>query len=201
MSDFWQTIVGILASVGVGGAIVAALSSWLGKVWAERLMVRETAKYREELERLTKQLERKNYVSKVRFDAEFSVYRELCAVTDEMERAVYWLFPTIDNLPTDEEQQKIIFHERYRKAFEAYQKASKSLGKNNAFISKEIYDLFFSLGELCRMQVNQYTYSLSHNCKNRTDLSDCWERTMTIDTEYKKLQERLREYLKTLDVF
>ena len=74
MSEFWLTIFGILGSVGGGGAIVAGLSSWLGKVWADRLMVKETAKFREDLERLTKQLERKNYVSKVRFDAEFTIY-------------------------------------------------------------------------------------------------------------------------------
>ena len=73
MTEFWQTVIGILSSVGVGGAIVAALSSWLGKVWAERLMAKESAMYREKLERLIKDLERKNYVSKVRFDAEFAI--------------------------------------------------------------------------------------------------------------------------------
>ena len=29
---------------------------------------------------------------------------------------------------------------------------------------------------------------------------ECWERTLEIDKEYKILQEKLREYLKTLDV-
>ena len=96
MSEFWLTIFGILGSVGVGGAIVAGLSSWLGKVWADRLMAKETAKFREDLERLTKQLERKNYVSKVRFDAEFAIYQELCKSSDEMERAVYMLFPAYE---------------------------------------------------------------------------------------------------------
>ena len=92
-TEVLKIALGVIAALGGGGAIVAGLSSWLGKVWADRLMVEEKAKYEKELERLTKQLERKNYVSKVRFDAEFAIYRELCANTDEMERAVYMLFP------------------------------------------------------------------------------------------------------------
>jgi hypothetical protein len=40
----------VLISLGGGGAIVFALSNFLGKVWAERMMVRETAHYNRELE-------------------------------------------------------------------------------------------------------------------------------------------------------
>ena len=42
----------ILASLGGGAAIVFAFSSWLGKVWANRLMEKERAEYNKELERL-----------------------------------------------------------------------------------------------------------------------------------------------------
>lgn len=203
MSMLWQTIIGILGSIGIGGAIVAALSSWLGKVWAERLMAKETAKYREELERLSKQLERKNYVSKVRFDAEFAIYRELCALTDEMERAVYMLFPAgVDHLPKDEDAQKEIFTQRYKTASLAYFNASKSLSKNSAFIPKEIFDLFDKMENLCRIQVNLYPYSLRAGV-DKLDTGHeqgCWDRTLEIDKAYKELQEKLREHLKQLDV-
>jgi len=64
-TEVLKIALGVIAALGGGGAIVAGLSSWLGKVWADRLMAKETAKFREDLERLTKQLERKNYVSKV----------------------------------------------------------------------------------------------------------------------------------------
>ena len=76
-TDVLKIVSGVIAALGGGGFIVAGLSSWLGKVWANRLMAEEKAKYEKELERLAKQLERKNYVSKVRFDAEFAIYREL----------------------------------------------------------------------------------------------------------------------------
>ena len=203
MSELWQTILGILGSIVSGGGIVVALSSWLGKVWAERLMARETAKYREELERLTKQLERKNYVSKVRFDAEFAIYRELCALTDEMERTVHSLFPTgLDPLPNDADEQKKIFQRRYKSACSAYSSASKSLSKNSAFIPKENYDLFDEVERLCRIQIVLYPYSLRSGVDKLDPEQEqgCWKRTKEIDDAYKKLQKKLREHLKQLDV-
>ena len=161
MKEVIQIALSILASVGVGGTIVCALSAWLGKVWAERLMVKETARFREKLERIIKKYERKNYVSKVRFDAEFAIYRDLCSKFDKMERSVYMLFPAgIDHLPSDENAQKEIFEKRYKEANNAYFNASQALSQNCAFIPKEIHDMFYSVGDLCRIQVVLYPYSL-----------------------------------------
>jgi hypothetical protein len=41
ISDLAKIVVSVLVSLGGGGAIVVGLSSWLGKIWAERLMERE----------------------------------------------------------------------------------------------------------------------------------------------------------------
>lgn len=202
MKDLWQIVIGILGSIGTAGAIILALSSWLGKIWAERMMAKESAKYREELERLTKQLERKNYVSKVRFDTEFSIYRELCALTGEMERAVYMLFPVIDHLPQDENAQKEIFDQRYKSARQAYSNASKSLSANSAFIPQETFDLFDKIRYLCGFQVNLYPYTLQSGAYKLDEKkeSECWDRTLEIDKAYNDLQEKLRDHLRELDV-
>jgi hypothetical protein len=47
----------VLLSVGGGGIFVLGLSGWLGKVWAERLMARETQTHRLELEKLRIELQ------------------------------------------------------------------------------------------------------------------------------------------------
>lgn len=47
----------VLLSVGGGGIIVLGLSGWLGKVWAESLMARETQRHRVELEKLRVELQ------------------------------------------------------------------------------------------------------------------------------------------------
>ena len=36
-SPFWQTVIGLLTALGGGGLIVFGLSSWLGRVWADRI--------------------------------------------------------------------------------------------------------------------------------------------------------------------
>ena len=48
----------VVTSLGGGGLIVFALSGWLGKVWADRLMERERQTYATELDRLRDSLRR-----------------------------------------------------------------------------------------------------------------------------------------------
>src|SRR5665213_3014699 len=66
----------ILLSLGGGGIIVFALSNFLGKVWANRIMDKERAKFERELTELRLKLERDNQesVSKLRTDLE--IYRD-----------------------------------------------------------------------------------------------------------------------------
>src|SRR5450432_3545409 len=52
-----QIATAIIASVGASGLIVVGLSSWLGKVWAARLMQKDVAKYATELEALKSKFE------------------------------------------------------------------------------------------------------------------------------------------------
>ncbi len=52
MENILSIALTIIASVGVSGIIVFGLSSWLGKVWANRLMQQEKAVYAQELEKL-----------------------------------------------------------------------------------------------------------------------------------------------------
>ena len=50
----------ILGSIGTAGVIVLALSSWLGKVWAERLLENERQKNKIELTKITTDFEKEN---------------------------------------------------------------------------------------------------------------------------------------------
>ncbi len=204
MSDLWLNIVGILGSIGIGGGIVLAFSSWLGKVWAQRILAKETADYKENLERITKQLEQKNYVSRVCFDTEFAIYRELCLYTDEMERRVYELFPYgLDTVPADKEKEKELLNERYKNAHNAYVDSSKKLAQNSAFIPGEIYQLFWDLHDKCRLQVVYYPVLRGNDANNSMLFKkedECFKRTNEIEQNYKELQEALRNYLKNLDV-
>ncbi|MBQ7208193.1 MAG: hypothetical protein IJS01_10390 [Lentisphaeria bacterium] len=208
MKEIIQTALAILGSVGIGGAIVAALSSWLGKVWAERLMAKESAKYREELERLTKRLERKNYVSRVRFDAEFAIYRDLSAAFLEVVKTQNHLFTfyRLDSVPEDKPKQKNFYITRMNKCTEAFNKASIQLHCNAPFIEESIFERFRNILRDVDMQLFHYPafyiddFAFESRRESKALFEECSRRTQTINDDMDKLISDLRAYLKNLDV-
>ena len=77
MSAAFEIATAILFSIGAGGAIVFAFSSWLGKVWANRILEKEKLEYSEMLANISQRLDFQLHSSKAVFDAEFQIYREL----------------------------------------------------------------------------------------------------------------------------
>lgn len=55
ITDLWTAIVGALGSIATGGAVVIGLSSWLGKVWAGRVLAETARKHNELFERMRQQ--------------------------------------------------------------------------------------------------------------------------------------------------
>ncbi|WP_207062515.1 hypothetical protein [Motiliproteus sp. SC1-56] len=55
--DVFKFITAAIASVGVAGAVIFALSSWLGKVWASRILDREKNCLNKELEATKRELD------------------------------------------------------------------------------------------------------------------------------------------------
>lgn len=87
MKELFELASVILLSLGGGGIIVFAFSSWLGKVWANRLMAAETAKHSRDLERLREELSRGLESHKVKlrkselvFEKEFEAASQLVAL-------------------------------------------------------------------------------------------------------------------------
>jgi len=88
MREVWETAAAVVASLGGGGLIVIGLSTWLGRVWAERILSADRAKYAREiaelqgsLERTTRllqgEIEKTIFVSKTHFETEFQILREI----------------------------------------------------------------------------------------------------------------------------
>src|SRR4051794_8616710 len=50
----------VVLALGGGGAIVVALSAWLGRVWADRLMQKQQAEHEAKLEELRASLSARN---------------------------------------------------------------------------------------------------------------------------------------------
>jgi hypothetical protein len=57
LENVYQIAFIILSSVGGAAVIIAALSSWLGKVWANRILESDKAKYTQELDKIRHQFQ------------------------------------------------------------------------------------------------------------------------------------------------
>lgn len=81
-----ELVIAILSALGGGSAIVFGFSSWMGKVWANRLMVKETAQHAKELETLRMKLSQENESYKIKLKkSEFIFQKEFEAASEMVE--------------------------------------------------------------------------------------------------------------------
>lgn len=74
----------VLLSVGGGGIIVIAFSSWLGKVWASRLMSAQTAKHNQDIEELRATLQTQGDKNSQNYKQKIELYKEVSAPLIEL---------------------------------------------------------------------------------------------------------------------
>lgn len=89
LDEIISIVLTALLSLGGGGLIVLGLSNWLGKVWATRLMQKESQKHAEDLENLRSKLSLNNEqeIASVKHDLEITKEKYLTDHTDKI--AVY----------------------------------------------------------------------------------------------------------------
>lgn len=89
----WQEVLAvgasIIASLGGAGIIIFALSGWLGKVWAERVMETERAAHAARLEELRAELYQKNQaeIESIKADLTSNNHRKLTSFHERL--AIY----------------------------------------------------------------------------------------------------------------
>lgn len=82
MKEAWETALAVVAALGGGSVIVLALSNWLGRVWADRLMASKLHEFDRQLESLKSNLqqETEHYKGRLR-KSEFVFQREYQAAS------------------------------------------------------------------------------------------------------------------------
>lgn len=197
--DYVLSFIGGAATVGI---IVRFCSNWISSCLSQRY----ENKLQIQLEAYKTQLNRRQYVSKVRFDVEFSIYRELSRTVLYMVEDCRMLFAQLDIRPKEKDAQIALFHERFKKAVASSNTATSVIMENAPFISENFYNKFMILrgkccvllgdAEDCRCTEEGRNYLASH----RDLLRELYEKTKEIDSLRDSLMGELREYLKQLDV-
>jgi hypothetical protein len=150
ISDTIQTVFTAVASIGFSSAIVYAVVRFSANKIADRLQSKYQLKLNKELENLKSKNSKTIYVSKVRFDAEFKIYRKLCKSFWEIYISSYSLYPfeMSRHYPLDiskggienEKQQENL--EYFNKTGSNLKIASNCLHENAPFIPSHFYKNF-----------------------------------------------------------
>lgn len=158
------------------------------------------------VEKFKAKLDNKKYISKTRFDTEFSVYRKLSKAFFNVTRDVVCMIPPgIATYPVDEEQKKEYEHNLYKTAKNSTIDAQDLIRSNIPFISKELYDKYEDILKLCFMQIKEYENRWNKSipcCQSPKEefSDDAYRRSGEIRDKFIELNEYLRDYLSNLEV-
>lgn len=197
--NFWELVASVLASLGGAACIVALTIKFAGNMIAERLSKKYDLQLSKELESIKSTLERKNYISKTRFDTEFQIYRELSKTFFDLIMATnYIAIPNFDNLP----EEKI---KKYKKDISdadlKIKEAQNTLFENMPFIFKDFHIKYEDILHLCFEQLrtlgNIYIATDSHRVEL---ISQYTQSGKNIKKQIIELNESIREYLFNLGV-
>lgn len=151
-------------------------------------------------------VENKVYITKTKFDAEFSIYRTLSVAFFDMVKNISVMIPEgYSQVPADPKAKKEYDKKIYDSALTAVVKAQDTLNGNAPFISEDMYNEYSAILKLCNQQLHVFSYRwnvlylASQEEKEKLDFED-YERTGTINKLMMELNNKVREYISTLDV-
>mgnify|MGYP000247790221 FL=1 len=206
----WDTVLkivlSIVGSVGGAGAIIAFVVKFSANLIADKLKKKYELETTKKLEEYKSKLENKNYISKTRFDTEFSIYRTLSVAFFDMVKNISVMIPEgYTQVPADPKVKKEYDKKVYNLALTAVVKAQDTLNGNAPFISEDMYNEYSAILKLCNLQLEVFSnrwnvlYLASQEEKEKLDLED-YKRTGTINESMKELNNKVRKYISTLDV-
>lgn len=205
-NETWKIVLGIITSLGGIGGIILLVIKFSCNMIAKRLEEKYTLKLNKELEQYKSNLENKTYISKTKFDTEFSIYRELSKAYSEMVKSISKMIPTgVAKYPADEEQKREYDYKLYDNAAQATILSENVLNQNIPFIPSNFVDEYEIILNLCKIQLNIFSRRwdagvlVTQREKERLSSED-YNRTQEIKDSFNKLNESIREYLSKLDV-
>lgn len=156
-----------------------------------------------QFEKYKARIDKKTYMSRTKFDAEFSMYRELSQIFAQLVKEIYQLFPTFTK---DSRTDYDTYKERYDKCVDVIVLAQDKLNSCAPFISNTIYDDYKNIEDLCKIQLSDFQdFRLRPDAEEfRKDCKDeyhkTYKRTREIQEAYETGSNNLRAYINSIDV-
>ena len=176
----------VVSAGGVGGIIIAIV-----KLSVASIEKRFERKYTERFAIFQSDIDKKKYISQVRFDAEFEIYKQLSRKYGELVLQIIVKASNMDKCKLDDIQNEEIGKINYL----AYQAVSE-LYSSAPFIQENIYNDFLNIYEMSRKLLVQWSeeqrYSEDKTINNVCQANEIYEK-------YNSTIVKVREYTSKLE--
>lgn len=194
----------IVSAGGVGGVAMAVVK-FTSNIIADKISDKYENKLEQALEKYKTELSKKEYVSQVRFDAEFEIYRTLSKEFSTAVKNISLMIPDgIAYSQADEEKRTEYENKIYVDANNAVVVAQDVLYANGAFISEELYNKYNEILTLCGQQLNafqrRFNISYFYSQEKKSFTREEYKRTTKIKEKWLDLNNCVREYISKLEV-
>jgi len=176
----------LISAGGIGGIIIAVV-----KLSVASIEKRFERKYTEKFAVFKSDIDKKQYISQVRFDAEFEIYKQLSRKYGELVLQIMVKASNIDKYKLDDMQDKEMGEINYL----AYQAVSE-LYSSAPFIQEDIYNDFLNIYEMSRKLLVQWgEEQRSSTNETKNDVCEANE----IYQKYNDTIVKVREYTSKLE--
>ncbi|MCM3487906.1 hypothetical protein M3689_01150 [Alkalihalophilus marmarensis] len=213
MEEVFKVAAAIILSFGGSGVILLGLSSWLGKIWASRILEKEKKEHILEIEdyksKLQANVNRANsiidksvFVTKLQYDKEFSIYLEIWEKLAKCVISTKNLYPIFENVPRNKSELKDFNKKKWSAFAKDYNAFSDAIIKYAPFYEEKLNERFIELRKVCSEQASLFEiYALdpeneSLTSENRRKVYI--EFPEKIDELQSSLTKEIRTHLKSL---
>lgn len=176
----------VISAGGIGGIIIAVV-----KLSVASIEKRFERKYTEKFAVFQSDIDKKQYISQIRFDAEFEIYKQLSRKYGELVLQIMVKASNIDKYKLDDMQDKEMGEINYL----AYQAVSE-LYSSAPFIQEDIYNDFLNIYEMSRKLLVQWgEEQRSSTNETKNDVCEANE----IYQKYNDTIVKVREYTSKLE--
>lgn len=206
MKDIIEIISLIIVSVGGTGTIILGISSFIGKIWANKFAEKHRVKFEKDIEnykseintklnKLDKIQEKALYISKVNYDNEYKIYMEIWPKLIKCSNDVFRLYPRgIEDVPIDEKELEMYKKKKYKNFCDSYNKFIDCIDKYAPFYQEEYYDCLNKIKEHCFRIADTYKM-YEFDVKYNLSFAGCRDLKLKAE-ERKEIFEREEEILK-----
>lgn len=207
LTDVFNIALAILASVGGGAAIILAFASWLGKVWAARILEGDRAKYANEAEQLRHEYARtieqfRSAIQRSQFEHQtrFSYYHQKKAevvaelyrlLNDSLDRLRALVSPLQFGDGSDKAK-------RIQETIDLYNELARQFYPKRIFLESDICDQVDSILKTMRKSLSDWQMSQEPDWKGREGIRLWAEAYEALEKVVPPLLNRLEERFRTM---